>query len=188
MPNDNSLNRPAYGCDKRADESPAVLTYEIWENFLPQNLIAGEKLVYHSDILSEEQLKIMIPFWLKLGSELSDPVLSLQYDKNGGSTILYRYSDEREGVPPNARGRVIKPIFDKGIVKVVLSDYSRYTFVLHATLNSPTLKDEVSQFLLMVENNSYSDEIQKERYIQNDILANTFILDSRINKIESHEK
>lgn len=184
MPVKNNLNKPAFGFVKRVDNGSTVLTYEIWENFLPNKVIAGETRPYFPDILSTEQLETFIPFWMELGVELNDPILSLQLDKNGGSTILYRYSDEREGTPPNACSRIIKPIFEKGIEKIILSDYSKSTFILHTSLKSSTLKNDIKDFMLIIEKAVSSDDVLREKDMQNDMFANTYILDRRINKVE----
>ena len=113
-------NKKFHGQDKR-ETVGNFFVYEIWENFMPDKLAGGEKLQYFPGILSEEQIRILIPFWKDLGVKLNDPILSLQLDKNGGTTTLYQYTDGRDEAPPNARRGIIKPIMEKGIKKMVYS-------------------------------------------------------------------
>lgn len=180
-------NKPTegyYGLDKREIKGVApVLIWEIWENFSPEKVIGGDKKNYFTDIVSDQQIQAMIPFWKKIGTELKDPVFSFQLDRNAGATILYCYSDGRDEVPPNAHYLIIKPIFDKGIEKLVFADPDKSTLVFHASINSSSFEDDVKYFVSVIKKFALTDEMPNEKDAQyTDIFSNTFVFDKRVNK------
>lgn len=180
----DKLSEGYYGFDKRdVKETSPVLIWEVWENFTPDKSINGDKKKYFSDILSTEQLKTMIPFWKRVGTELQDPVFSFQLDRNGGATILYNYTDGRDGAPPNARYPIIKPIFEKGILKLVLADATRSTLIFHASINSPSFEDDIKYFASIIEKFAFTEDMPNEKDVQYiDMFSNVFVFDRRINK------
>jgi len=138
------IKKPFYGYDKQKKERPYQLTYEVWENFYPDKIAGGQFKKYVPGILSEEHLNEMIPFWKELALKFSDPVLSLQLDKDGGSTVMYQYSDDRKGPPPNAKGIIIKPIFQKNIGILKVAEEPGISFVFHTSLNSTQLESDIN--------------------------------------------
>lgn len=181
---ENKLNGKYYGLDKREIKGVApVLIWEIWENFSPEKVVGGDKKNYITDIVSDQQLQALIPFWKKISVALKDPILSLQLDRNGGATILYGYSDGRKGPPPNARYPIIKPIFEEGIDKFIIADATRATLVFHTSINSSSFEDDVKYFASIIEKFALTDEMPEEKDAQcTDFVSNTFVFDRRVNK------
>ena len=123
--------------------------YEIWEDKMPDQVIAKEKIGSVDErTLSSDQLIRLIPFWRKLAKDkrLKKPILSIQIDSGDGSELAYGYTDGRDGVPPNAKFYIIKPIFDKNIALVRLGNSKGKSIVYHSPLNSPDLQDDLEIF------------------------------------------
>lgn len=193
---------PFYGFKREENPSPYILVYEIWENFQPDKIAIGDFKKYIPGLLSKEQLNRMIPFWIDGGKNFLDPIMSLQLEKNGGSTVLYRYSGrKKEEVPPNAHCRIVKPIFEKGIEKLTVMEEPGKSFVFHTSVNSKTFKQDILYFISIIEKIVFtevldgilsavpemkvlSDEKASVKNFDKDqlFLSNTYILDRRVNK------
>lgn len=204
MKNDSVLsadeNKPFYGFQLSDEDKnlPLAITYEVWENFQADKVVAGERKKYVPGILAEEQLDRMILFWKKLGEDLVDPVYSIQLDKNGGSTMMYRYTKNKK-VPPNVKFPVKKPIFEKAIEKLTIWEEPGKSFVFHTTLRSRRFADDVKYFASLIEKIAFAETLEnifknesdfqayelpelRQESEQRFLSSNTFVIDRRKNK------
>lgn len=138
---------------KNNNPDSRYFVYEIWEDEMPDKVIAGEKLENIDErTLSSEQLDTIIPFWKQMADDnnLKHPILSIQVDLGNGSEIAYGYSDGREDIPPNAKMYTIKPIFDDNITLMRHGGDQGKSIVYHGPLDSLTLREELENFNVLL--------------------------------------
>ena len=140
-----------YGYNKNNKEKPYQITFEVWENFHPGIITKGYYSKYISGMLAKDQLSKIFAFSRVYSSSLNDPILSLQLDKDGGVTVMYQYDDDRNEPPPNARGIIAKPIFDKNINTLKVANEPGASFVFHTSINSPQFESDVYYFASVIE-------------------------------------
>ena len=138
-----------YAFPKNNKSDGRYLVYEIWEDEIPDEVIAGQKLEGIDErTLSPEQLDELIPFWRQMATDkrLKQPILSIQVDLGNGSELSYGYSDGREEIPPNAKTYIAKPRFDKNIMLMRHGGKQGKSIVYHSPLDSSTLREELENF------------------------------------------
>ena len=127
--------------------------YEIWEDTMPDNVIAREMLENIDErTLSPEQLDKMIPFFRQMAVDknLKNPILSIQVDFGNGSEIAYGYTNGRKDVPPNAQAYIIKPMFDDNITLMRHGGEQGKSLVYHSPLESLSLREELENFNTLI--------------------------------------
>ena len=136
----------AFTKDNKPDGKYSV--FEVWENGHPDKVVTGQKIEFTERTFSEEQLDILIPYWRNMSSEagFNEPMLTIQGDISNGCELVYRYKDNREEIPPNAKFYTIKPVFDENITTVRHAGKQGKSLVYHSPLNSPTLREEIMNF------------------------------------------
>ena len=138
-----------YAFNKNNKPYTRYFVYEIWEDKMPDKIVAGQKLENIDErTLSDEQLDKLIPFWRQISIDkgLKHPILSIQVDIGNGSELSYGYKDGREGIPPNAKTYIAKPKFDKNIMLMRHGGKQGKSLVYHTPLDSPTLREELANF------------------------------------------
>jgi len=170
---------------KNNNPNSRYFVYEIWEDTMPDKVIAHEKLENIDErTLSPEQLDKMIPFFrqMAIDKNLKNPILSIQVDFGNGSEVAYGYSDGRKDIPPNAGAYIIKPMFDKNITLMRHGGKQGKSIVFHSPLESMSLREELENFNILLSRffkgkfyeliNEYSDksigwEFQNEIIVDN---------------------
>jgi len=176
------LNKQFFGNDNRGVIGD-YLTYEMWDNFIPNKIIANETKEYFSNILSDEIIKKLASLSVEFSKKLKDPIFSLQLDKNGGATVFYQYEDERDVPPANACCKIIKPIMEDKVKKMVLADNTKSTIILHTSISDESsLKKDIKEFVSIIEKDDILEDEMVKKGAQHDIFANIFVFDKRINK------
>jgi len=125
------------------------VTYELWEDKHPEKVIAGQKIENAGQqTFSKEQLETAIPVWKNKAKKrhLKQAMITIQADIGKGAEFLYGYTNGCKEVPPNARFYVKKPIFDKNIVTVKLTENPGKSMIYQSPLNSPTIIEEIVNF------------------------------------------
>ena len=138
-----------YAFTKNNKPDGRYFVYEIWEDKIPDKVIAGQKLEGIDErTLSLEQLDELIPFWRKMAEDkkLKRPILSVQFDLGNGCELSYGYKDGKDEVPPNAKTYAIKPRFDKNIFLMRHEGKQGKSLVYHSPLGSDTLREELTNF------------------------------------------
>ena len=81
-----------YAFNKNNKPDTRYFVYEIWEDKMPDNVVAGQKLENIDErTLSNEQLDKLVPFWREIvkDKQLKNPILSIQVDIGNGSELSY---------------------------------------------------------------------------------------------------
>ena len=125
------------------------LAIEVWADGHPNK--AERKLLEintEAFAIDETKLDSMLTYWkgVARGAGFENPILTIQGDIGNGAELLYGYSDNREGIPPNAQSYTIKPRFDKNIFLMRHGGEQGTSIVYHSPLNSPTLREELTNF------------------------------------------
>src|SRR3989344_3498079 len=107
--------------NKNNKQNEKYVGIEVWADGHPGK--AERKLVevdMETFRIDKTRLDSMIAYWVDVarGAGFESPILTIQGDLGNGAELLYGYSDNREGIPPNARTYSIKPVFDKSIMKM----------------------------------------------------------------------
>jgi len=152
---------------KNNNPDSRYFVYEIWEDKMPDKVIAGEKLENIDErTLSSEQLDKMIPFFRQMAVDknLKHPILSIQVDLENGSEIAYGYTNGRKDIPPNAQAYIIKPMFDDNITLMRHGGEQGKSLVYHSPLESLSLREELENFNTLISRffNGGFDELLNE--------------------------
>jgi len=145
----SNIPKHYFAFNKNNKPDTRYFVYEIWEDKMPDKIVAGQKLENIDErTLSDEQLDKLIPFWRQISIDkgLKHPILSIQVDIGNGSELSYGYKDGREGIPPNAKTYIAKPKFDKNIMLMRHGGKQGKSLVYHTPLDSPTLREELANF------------------------------------------
>src|SRR3989344_4876092 len=138
-----------YAFNKNNKPDTRYFVYEIWEDKMPDNIVAGQKLENIDErTLSNEQLDELIPFWRRMAKDkqLKNPIISIQVDIGNGSVLSYGYLDGRDEIPANAKTYIAKPRFDKNIMLLRHGGEQGKSIIFHSPLDSLSLRIELENF------------------------------------------
>ena len=145
----SDIPKQYYAFNKNNKPDTRYFVYEIWEDKMPDNVVAGQKLENIDErTLSNEQLDKLVPFWREIvkDKQLKNPILSIQVDIGNGSELSYGYLDGRDEIPPNAKTYIAKPKFDKNIMLLRHGGKQGKSIIYHSPLDSSSLRMELENF------------------------------------------